>query len=157
MKDKHIIDLLDSGSLAILDASQRTAIEDHAQDCPDCHKALAAAYVCESLLRERTAESFSAPPFFATRVLATRRERTAKDAWGLGRMWRAAGALVSSMAVTVVVLGVISFMAPVNETAFRDTLSAYSADAAILDWTDEQVSDGQVLNTLYEVEEEAAK
>jgi len=162
MKDKHIIDILDRSPLASLDDSMRALVEDHSKDCPDCQQALAAAYVSATLIRERAAESFTPAPFFETRVLAVLRERqTAKDSWGLGRMWRATGAIVSSMAVTVAALAVISFVVPGSETSIdQDIVSSYSADAAILgqvDVSDAEVTDGQVLSTLYEVAEEAAK
>lgn len=162
MKDKHIIDILDKSPLASLDESNRALVENHSRECPDCQQALEAAYVSAALVRQRAAESFTQSPFFETRVLAVLRERQAtKDAWGLGRMWRAAGALVSSMAVTVAALAVISFVVPSSETTIQqDIVSAYSADAAILgqiDLSDAEVTDGQVLNTLYEVDEEAAR
>jgi hypothetical protein len=162
MKDKHIIDILDKSPLASLNESDRAVIEDHSSDCPDCQQALEAAYVSAALVREHAAESFTPSHFFETRVLAVLRERqTAKAAWGLGRMWRAAGALVSSMAVTVATLAVISFVVPGSETTIQqDIVSVYSADEMILgqiDLSDDQVTDGQVLNTLYEAEEETAK
>jgi hypothetical protein len=162
MKDKHIIDILDRAPLASLDESIRAVVEDHSRECLECEQALEASYVSATLLRERAPESFSPSPFFETRVLAVLRERQAlKDPWVLGRMWRAAGALVSSMAVTVAALAVISFAVPSSETTIQqDVVSAYSADAAILgpiDLSDAEVSDGQVLNTLYEVDEEAAR
>jgi hypothetical protein len=76
-------------------------------------------------------------------------------------MWRAAGALVSSMAVTVAILAIMSVMLPGRETVLeQETVSAYSADAAMLgtfELSDDQVTDGQVLNTLYEVEDETAR
>jgi hypothetical protein len=162
MKDKHIIDILDKSQLASLDESTRALVEDHSRDCPECQQALAAAYVSATLIRERAAEAFTPSPFFETRVLAALREQQAtKDSWGLGRMWRAAGALVSSMTVTVAALAVISFVVPSSETTIQqDIVSAYSADAAILgqiDLSNAEVTDGQVLNTLYEVDEEAAR
>jgi anti-sigma factor RsiW len=162
MKDRHIIDILNNTPLATLDQSERAIIEDHSRDCPDCQEALAAAYGSAALLRERATESFTVSPFFARKVLAVLRERqTTKDAWVLGRMWRAAGVLVSSMAVTVAALAVRSFMVPGIESKIEgETVSVYAADAEIFDQfdlSDDQVTDGQVLNTLYEAEEETAR
>jgi hypothetical protein len=162
MKGNHIFDILEKSSLSALDDSEQALIEAHATECTECHQALVAARISQSLLRDRAVESFVPSPFFGTRVLALLRERQAtREAWGLGRMWRAAGALVSSMAVTVAILAIMSVMLPGRETVLeQETVSAYSADAAMLgtfELSDDQVTDGQVLNTLYEVEDETAR
>jgi hypothetical protein len=72
-------------------------------------------------------------------------------------MWRAAGQLVFSMVVTVMVLGAISFFGPGSafQTEPQDLAAGYKRDATeqlmlTPDYSAEDVSDGQVLQVLYE-------
>ncbi|HZE72408.1 MAG TPA: hypothetical protein VE135_23095 [Pyrinomonadaceae bacterium] len=165
MKEKHTIDILEKAPFAELSESDRAAIETHSKECAQCRQAFEAAYLSAILLKEHAAETFAPSPFFETRVLARLRERqTADEGWAFGRMWRAAGALVSSMAATVALLAVLSFAAPGGETSSNSTVvstaNGYSAEAVMLNETepaDEQASDGQVLTTLYAADEEVAK
>ena len=165
MKETHIIDLLEQAPLARLSKSDLATIEAHTAGCEDCRQAFEAAYVAAALLQQHAAAAFEPPPFFGTKVLATLRERrTANEAWAFGRLWRSAGALVSSMAASVALLAVLSFVAPGGETASNaNQLSAsnnYSADAIFFDdgsAPEDQVSDGQVMTTLYASDEEVAK
>ncbi|HEY6122800.1 MAG TPA: hypothetical protein VIV66_22790 [Pyrinomonadaceae bacterium] len=162
MKDKHIVDLLESAPLASLSEIDRGLIEAHSKECEDCRRAFQAAALSAILLQEHAAENFAPPPFFETRVLATLRERRAgKELWAFGRMWRSAGALVSSMAATVALLAVLSFALPSTQTSSNlNVISAnsYSAeDMVLIDSSDDQSSDAQVLSTLYDPDQEAAK
>ncbi|MGH9967399.1 MAG: anti-sigma factor family protein [Pyrinomonadaceae bacterium] len=165
MKDKHIINLLESAPLAELSESDLSEVRAHASVCAGCRQAFEAAQIAALLLKERAAETFEPPPFFHTRVLASLRERRAKnEQWAWGRMWRAAGALASSMAVTVAALGVLTIALPDTqtttgpETTFAS--STYAAEEVILNQSeapDAQVSDGYILTTLYGSDEEAVK
>lgn len=74
-------------------------------------------------------------------------------------MWRAAGALASSMVATVAALAVLTFVMPGQVTTVTPettALSVYSAEEVILNHgeSDDQISDSQVLTTLYEAEED---
>jgi hypothetical protein len=159
MKDKHIINLLESASLAELSESDLSEVRTHASECAGCHQAFEAAQIAALLLKERVGETFEPPPFFHTRVMAALRERQANDQWAWSRMWRSAGALASSMVATVAALVVLTFVIPgqVNTvTPDANAFSAYSAEEVILnrDDIDDQVSDGQVLSTLYDSDED---
>lgn len=160
MKDKHIIDLLESAPLADLSESDLCEVRAHAGECAACRQAFEAAQIATLLLKERAAETFEPSPFFHTRVMATLRERqTTNEQWAWSRMWRAAGALASSMVATVAALVVLTFVIPSQVTTVTPettALSAYSAEEVILNHgeSDDQVSDGQVLTTLYEAEED---
>lgn len=159
MKDKHIINLLESAPLAELSKSDLAEVRAHVAECAGCHQAFEAAQIAALMLKERSAETFEPSPFFHTRVMATLRERQTTNEWAWSRMWRAAGALASSMAATVAALAVLTFVIPSpNTTVTPETtaLSAYSAEELILNYgdSDDQVSDGQVLTTLYEAEED---
>lgn len=163
MRDEHIKDLLDREGLAGLGERELAVIRSHADGCGECARALAAARVSASLLEARGSEGFEPPPFFQTRVLAALRERqrAAGEAWSFGRLWKSAGLLVSSMAAGVAVLAALTFVAPQEATqpqiASADT---YNAEDVIFDQgapSATQVSDDQVLATLYGADEGAGR
>jgi hypothetical protein len=159
MKEQHIIGVLESTRFANLSERDHAAIRAHSAKCDECARAYKVASVSASLLENRMAETVEPSPFFHTRVMAAIREKQ-NDVPALARMWRAAGALVSSMAAAVVLFAVLSF-AISGEQALLGEASAstrYSAEALILDEAEEgleQASDAQVLNTLYAVDEDA--
>lgn len=158
MRDEHIIGILESTRFASLSESDHSAIRAHNAKCDECARAYKIATVSASLLDQRMAATFEPSPFFHTRVMAAIREKQS-DVPAFARMWRAAGALVSSMAAAVVLFAVLSFSMSGEPTLPSDVSAStrYSAEALILDETEEaleQASDGQVLNTLYEVEDD---
>jgi anti-sigma-K factor RskA len=144
-----------------------TTIRVHTDYCGGCLRAFQAAQVSALILAERAAAEFEPSPFFHTRVMATLRERQAgneswANSWALGRLWRAAGALTSSMVATVAALAVLTFVIPGGQvpsgTQVSSLSNGYSAEEVILDQNpqlDEQLSDGQLLGTIYDGEEEA--
>lgn len=161
MKDEHIIGLIESEPLASLSEQDLTAIRAHTSQCSDCLRAFQAAQVSAFMLKERAAAEFEPSPFFHTRVMATLRERQAANgSWALSRLWRAAGALASSMVATVAALAVLTFVIPGTQVTTGTQVSSlpntYSAEEVMLDQStqlDEQISDGQLLTTLYDGEE----
>jgi anti-sigma-K factor RskA len=158
MKDKHIINLLESAPLAELSERDLSEIRAHAHECAGCHQAFEAAQIAVLLLKERAAETFEPSPFFHTRVMATLRERQAASEWAWSRMWRSAGALATSMVATVAALAVLTFVIPGQTSVAPDTtaLNAYSAEEVILNRSesDDQISDVQVLTALYGADED---
>ena len=165
MKNNHIINLLESTSFGSLNETELTTIRVHAAECSPCLRAFEAAQVAALMLKERTTEAFEPSPFFHTRVLAQLRERqAANDKWAWSRIWRAAGALTSSMVATVAALAVLTFVIPDSQVGYElETTSArnsYSAEEVILnpgDLLDELASDGSVLTTLDDAAEDGAK
>ena len=166
MKDNHIISILESAPLADLGDSEMAAIRAHTARCDGCRRAYEAARISASLLRERAALVAEPPPFFETKVLAALRERrAANEGLSLRRLWRNAGALVSGMAATVAALAVLTFIAPITAPPPepQDAASApdpYAAEEAILaqyDASDEEITYGQVLTTIYELEDDAGR
>lgn len=160
MKDEHIIKLIEETPFASLSESELGAIRAHADHCSDCLRAFQAAEISAVLLKERVAEEFEPPPFFQTRVLANWRERQAgNDFWAFPRLWRAAGALASSMLAAVALLAVLTFAIPETQVASGSQVSSvngYSAEEVLLDQTQsEEVSDNQLLTTIYEGEGES--
>jgi predicted anti-sigma-YlaC factor YlaD len=160
MKDEHITNMLDNTPLAGLGESELAAIRAHTGACPECRRAFEAAQVSALLLRERVAETFEPAPFFQTRVLAALRERrAATETSALRRLWQATGALVSSMAVTVAALAILTFIGPshqpptVQQQQLASSTDSYSAEEVIFDQDNVpagQMSYGQVLTTLYD-------
>jgi hypothetical protein len=161
--ETHIISLLEDSPLHSLRDDQLTAIQAHAANCASCNEAYRAAQISASLLEVRAAEKIEPSPFFETRVMAHLRElQVTNEGWAFGKLWRAAGALCSSMAATVLVLGVLTFALPGEQSVASQeypSVNRPSAEAIILNQTEfpEDVSDGQVLGSLYAVEEDAAR
>ena len=158
MKDKHIISLLEEMPLTNLSETEMTVIRSHTVTCENCLQAFEAAQVSVMLLKERAAENVQPSPFFHTRVLARLREQQAESVWAWRRIWRTAGALASSMAVTVVALGVLSFVVP-EPVGFDTTtaLNRYSAEELLLDEgeaTDSDAVEGFPFTTVYAAEDE---
>lgn len=159
MRDEHIISLIENSSLASLSENDLTVIRAHTKDCSKCFQAFQAAQVSLRLLKEhaavQAASDFGPSPFFHTRVLATLRERQAvNDSWAFGRLWRAAGALASSMVVTVATLAFLTFVIPDSQLA-TVSQAGPSAEEVILDQAQsEEVSEGQLLTTIYGGDEE---
>jgi anti-sigma-K factor RskA len=164
MKNEHIINLIESTSLVSISESDLTEIRAHNAGCADCRRAFEAAQISALLLRQRAAETIEPSAFFHTRVLASLRERqTATDSWAWTRVWRAAGALASSMVATVAALAVLTFIVPENQVSSGEVSAlpaSYTAEEVILNQSespeqtsDDQVSDGQLLTSIYGGEE----
>jgi anti-sigma-K factor RskA len=166
MKNKHITALLENTPFGGLSDSDLQTIKAHAAECNACASAFTAARLASVMLQERSAETLEPSPFFQTRVLAHLRERqaTANETWSWVRVWRAAGALASSMVAAVLALAVLTFVIPeplttaelVEATSARNS---YSAEEVILDPGDtlDEASDGFVLTTLYDAAEDPVK
>lgn len=165
MKDKHIINLIESTGFGSLSDSELETIRTHATECEPCERAAAAARLSFLMLKERNTEIFEPSPFFHTRVLANLRERrAASEIWSWSRIWRATGALASSMVATVAALAILTFVIPESQTTAElvemTSRSVYSAEEVILnpdELLDDQASDGFVLTTLYDSAEDTVK
>ena len=155
MRDEHIIGLLDNTPLGNLSAAQLEVVRTHSQNCLSCERAYEASQLSSALIKERVQTVIEPTSFFHTRVMAALREQQAVEsvpAWL--RLWRSAGALVSSMAVATVALAALSFVVP--STTNEQATTAYSAESVIFDQgNDEQLSYEQVLSTIYAEEDEA--
>lgn len=161
MKEKHVIEILESSPLASLTESEMLTVRTHAESCLGCRRAFEAAQLSTLLIKERAAETIEPSPFFQTRVLVALREQQASNSVpALSRLWKSAGALVSSMAVTTAALAALSFLAPGAGTGTSQettaALSPYSAEAVVFnqDQSDE-MTDEQVLSAIYTDEREA--
>ena len=157
MKDKHIIEVIDSVSLANLSPIELDEVKSHTRDCASCRTAFEAAQVSALVIRERAQVKIEPSPFFHTRVLAAWREQQAVESVpAFLRLWKSASALVSSMAVATIILGAMTFAFPDPATALNEqTASLDAAESVIFDQADDQLTYEQVLSTIYEEEDEA--
>ncbi|MDQ2856655.1 MAG: hypothetical protein M3R68_10025 [Acidobacteriota bacterium] len=161
MKSEHIVNLIESMPLSDISHSDLARVHAHATQCESCNQAWQATRIAALLLQERAAETFEPTPFFQTRVLAALREQQSSQ-WSWASIWRATGALASSMVATVAAVVVLTFVLPSTPADSGTTLATntYSAEEVILnqnevaDTQKDQVSDAQVLTTLYGSEEE---
>ena len=152
MKVEHIIEILDSAPLKSLSAEQLKIVQIHVLDCTSCESAYEAARVSSLVIKERAQSTMEPSPFFQTKVMAAWRERQAlENIPVLSRLWKSAGALVSSMAVATAALAALSFIVPAPiSTSGDETATAYSAESVLLGQAaDDQMSYDQVLSTIY--------
>ena len=157
--NKHIIDILEGGPLTGISEEQMATVRLHTESCAPCRKALEAARLSNFLIHKRTTEVVEPSPFFQTRVMAALRERQTKESVpAIVRLWKSAGGLVSSMALSTAALAVFSVLIPGSSTSTigQETavLNSFSAEGVILgqEQNDDQISYDQVLNTIYDDE-----
>jgi len=156
--NKHITEILDRASIAMLSESELLEIHVHTLDCMSCRDAFEAARLSAVVIKSRAETTIEPSPFFQTRVMAALREQQAVESVpAMLRLWRSAKALVSAMAVTTAALAVVSFIQPSQTTPVVDqTASAYSAYSVIMDQdAEDQMSYEQVLSTIYEDDDDA--
>jgi hypothetical protein len=157
MTEKHITQILDNASIVSLSENELNEIRAHARECGSCRGAYEAAQVSSVVLRSRAQSAVAPSPFFQTRVMAALRERQAvENVPAMLRLWGAAKALVSGMAVTTAALAFLSFALPSPATPAPDqAVSAYSAESVIMGTNDDQMTYDQVLSTIYADDDEA--
>jgi hypothetical protein len=154
MKDKHIIEVLDNTSIASLSENELSEIQAHVRECVSCREAYEAARLSAVILQSRAQATIEPSPFFQTRVMAAWREQQAVESVpAMWRLWNSAKALVSSMAVATAALAVLSFVSPATP-AVDQTASALSAESVIMGQSSDEMTYEQVLNTIYEDDDE---
>ena len=157
MKDRHIIEVVDSVAFASLSQIELEEMKAHTRACASCRSAFDAAQLSSLVIKQRAQVTIEPSPFFHTKVLAALREQqqAADNMPAFMRLWKSASALVSSMAVVTLILGVMTFVAPEPATAVETAVSLDAAEAVIFDQGDEQLTYEQVLSTIYNEGEEA--
>ena len=156
MKDNHITEILDKTALTTLSASELDEIRAHARECEPCSDAFAAAQLSALVIQERAQAVIEPSPFFQTRVMAALREQHATESVpAFRRLWNSARVLVSSMALTTAALAALSFVFAAPATPASDqTASALSAESVILGQDADDLTYGQVMNAIYEDDED---
>jgi len=155
VKSNHIISLLEDRPLGRLSESELATVKAHVAQCAGCLRAYRASEVSTLLLKEHVAREFEPSHFFATRVLArVREQQAAKEGWAFARLWRATGALVSSMAASVAVLAVLTLVIPSEsgtQQAAGSVAGLYSVEEVLAQesFQESELTDAQVFNALY--------
>lgn len=157
MKDKHIIEVIDSVAFASLSQIELDEMKSHTRECATCESAFEAAQLSALVIKERAEVKIEPSPFFHTKVLAALRERQKVETVPTFlRLWKSASALVSSMALATIALAVMTFVYPDPATAVTEQLASVdAAEAVIFDQADEQLTYEQVLAAIYEEGDEA--
>jgi predicted anti-sigma-YlaC factor YlaD len=161
MPDMHIIRTLEEKAFDSLSGADIASVESHIAICDECKSAYDAARIAASLIQARAAETVGVGPFFKTRVMAAIRERRlSPEEAPLVRMWRAAGALVSTMALLLVVLAGMTIFSASPDSQIELSMAAgqnlYSPEYVVLergDPGDDEVADDQVVSTIYDLED----
>ena len=159
MADTHIIRTLEEKPFDSLSAGDIASAESHIAICDECKSAYDAARIAASLIQARTAETVDVVPFFNTRVMAAIREsRLSPEEAPLVRMWRAAGALVSTMAVLLVMLAGMTIFSesPDSQMTMAASQNLYSPEYVVLergDLGDDELANDQVVSTIYDLED----
>lgn len=161
MPDTHIIRTLEEKPFNSLSGDDITSVKSHIAICDECKSAYEAARVAASLIRARAAETVDVGPFFKTRVLAAiRQRRLSPEEAPLVRMWRAAGALVSAIAVLLLILVGMTIFSNNPESQTELTMAAsqnlYSPEYVVLersDSEDDELANDQVVSTIYDLED----
>jgi predicted anti-sigma-YlaC factor YlaD len=161
MPDTHITSTLEEKPLDSQSGDDIASVESHIAICDECKSAYDAARVAASLIQARAAETMDVGPFFKTRVMAAIREgRLSPEGPPLVRMWRAAGALVSTMAVLLVILTGMTIFSESPDSQIELTMAAsqnlYSPEYVVLergDLGDDELANDQVVSTIYDLED----
>lgn len=156
MPDTHIISKLEEKPFDSLGADDMARVESHIAVCDECKTAYDAAQIAARLIQARTAETVEVGPFFNTRVMAAIRERRlSPEEPALVRMWRAAGAMVSTFAVLLVVLaGMTIFVESPDSQIELASQNLYSAEYVVLErGDDDELATDQVVSTIYDLED----
>jgi anti-sigma-K factor RskA len=131
MRNEHIIELLDSAPLRSLSETDLARIREHSDQCAHCRRAFRSAQLSSLMLRERATAAIEPSPFFKTKVMAAIRERqAATGSYSFLRFWKAARALVYSMAAVVVLLTGLTISQPgsLMERESPDQIAGINAD-----------------------------
>ena len=158
MRDTHIISTLEEKSFDSLTEDELAKAKSHIASCGECKSAYDAARIASRLIQARAAETVDVTPFFKTRVMAAIKERhLSAEEPALIRMWRAAGAMVSTMAVLLVILtGMTIFTEGPDSQTETASENLYSAEYVVLvrsELDNSDLADEQVVSTIYDLED----
>lgn len=155
MNNSHIIDILDNAPIGEWTETQLASVRAHVEICSSCARSYDAALLASDVIYARASVESEPSPFFATTVLARIREQQTENVPVMLRLWRSAGYLVSSMAITTAALAVVSFVVPGPAIGSSEpATTAYSVESVILG-DEEDLSYEQVMSTIYAEEEES--
>jgi anti-sigma factor RsiW len=161
MKENHIVNLLESHSLASLSVAELEMVQAHTAACSECLLAYQAAQASLLLLQERASVVVEPPPFFQTRVMAAIRERKlAPQRLGFLNVWQTARPVVASMGAFVTILLALTFFSSFEAPTEPSDLSSMNDSApewVMVDSDDagDEMTYNQALTMLYDPAMEA--
>lgn len=159
MPDTHIITMLEEKAFDSLSGDDITSVKSHIAICDECKSAYDAARIAAGLIQARTVEMVDVGPFFKSRVMAAiKGNRLSPEEAPLVRMWRSARALVSTMALLLVVLAGITIFSASPDSQVGLTVAAsqnlYSPEYVESgDLGDNELATDQVVSTIYDLED----
>ena len=161
MLDTHIIKTLEEKPFDSLSGDVIASVESHIAICDECKSAYDASRIAASLIQARKAETVDVGPYFKTRVMAAIREgRLSHEEPALIRMWRAAGALVTTLTLLLVILAGMTIFSRSPDSQMGLTVSSrenlYSPEYLVLERGDpgsEELANDQVVSTIYDLED----
>lgn len=162
MKDRHILEILDEKRFAALGGDELKTVQVHCAVCAGCRQALEAARVSAALLSAKAEMPALEPSaFFQSKVLNAWRERQniRRPVAAFRRWWQASYPLVCSMLFIVIMLAVLTMLAPKSQTEQAvSTYNLYSTDAVILNQNaPRSITTEQALEVIYTERREAVK
>lgn len=161
MADNHIIRMLEEKPVDSLRGDDIATVGSHILSCDECRLAYDAARITANLIKARATETVDVSPFFKTRVMAAiRHSGLSPEEPALLRMWRAAGALVSTMAILLLILVGMTIFSKNPDSLVQPTMAMsqnlYSPEYVVLQQDepdDDELGNDQVVSTIYDLED----
>ena len=158
MRKTHIIDILEAGPISSLSEAEIEQAESHAAQCSECKRAYEAAWISDALIKSRASEMTEVGPFFQTRVMAALKgKHPSPAASALVKMWRAAGALASTIAALLAVLVALTFFdSPMQSAAVAVSQNIFSPEYVVFeqgDLDEDKLAYDELIATIYEPED----
>lgn len=157
---KHIIDILENSRFKDLSKEELTMIESHAKSCADCSRAYQAAKVSLIMLETRAEEVFEPSPFFQAKVMnAWKQQQNVPVVNKFWQMWQDAKLLISGLAAAVLLLAVLTFLAPMlagNSELLTTNDDYYSAGAVFFNQPEstEDLTEAEAFSQIYDESED---
>ena len=139
MKSKHITEIIDRTAFADLSEQDRTIVLSHIKDCSNCRQSYEAARLSAVLLKsENIVPQVSPSPFFQAKVMNAWRERQIprRPVEAFRRWWQASAMPVSMMVIAMVVMILLTLIAPQANSESSQEVSSfnlYTTDGVIMD------------------------
>jgi predicted anti-sigma-YlaC factor YlaD len=164
MKSQHITEILDHTSFAELGEREKEIVSTHIKDCSSCRRSYEAARLSAILLKpdDRGAQ-ISPSPFFQAKVMNAWRERQIprRSVEAFRRWWQASAVPVSMMLVTMIVMILLTVVAPQANSDGSQEVSSfnlYTTDGVIMDQRlPRDLTNEQVFQVIYSPRNEVRK
>ena len=163
MKSKHVTKILDRTRFAELSDQERATVWTHIKDCDGCRRAYEAARLSAILLKSEKAAVTEVSPFFQAKVMNAWRERQIprRPVEAFRRWWQASAGPVSAMLITMVIMILLTMVAPQATSDNSQEVSSfnlYTTDGVIMNQRmPRDLTNEQLLEVIYSTRNEARK